>query len=115
MWKNLVFVPVAIAMASIVRADDKKWSMSDETYSCYTSDMTLQELASGGVTVVSHTPATKEYCEEAHTWGLKVCPYVSLYKVIDSTKGAGLLRERSSADEGGRESSAQLRMAGAAT
>ncbi|HIE51377.1 MAG TPA: hypothetical protein EYP85_06425 [Armatimonadetes bacterium] len=63
-----------------------EWSMEQETYSCYTSGMTLQELASGGVTVISHTPATREYCTEAHRWGLKVIPYVSLYKVVDSTK-----------------------------
>lgn len=93
MWMRLVPMLAAIVMSTTVWADDKKWSMSDETYSCTTSGMTLQELASGGVTVVSHTPATKEYCEEAHKWGLKVCPYVSLYKVIDSTKGADLLRE----------------------
>ncbi|MFC1451713.1 sugar-binding protein [Verrucomicrobiota bacterium] len=67
------------------------WRMSDERYNCFTSGMTLQELASAGVTVTSHTPATREYCEEAHRWGLKVCPYVSLYKVTDSTKDPNLL------------------------
>lgn len=67
-------------------AAEKSWHMSQERYACYTSGMTLQELASGGVTVLSHTPPTKQYCDDAHRWGLKVCPYVSLYKVIDSTK-----------------------------
>ena len=61
--------------------------MAQERYSCTTSGMTLQELASGGVTVLSHTPATKQYCDEARKWGIKVCPYISLYKVIDSSKG----------------------------
>ena len=93
MREYAVLVLLTIAMSSSACAEDKRWNMADERYSCYTSDMTLQELASGGVTVVSHTPATKEYCDEAHKWGLKVCPYVSLYKVIDSTKGPDLLRE----------------------
>jgi hypothetical protein len=75
------------ALIGPAAAADKPWSMAQERYSCFTSGMTLQELASGGVTVLSHTPATSEYCEEARKWGIKACPYVSLYKVIDSRKG----------------------------
>ena len=40
------------------------------------------------MTVLSKTPPTKPYCEEAHRWGIKVCPYISLYKVFDSSKEA---------------------------
>lgn len=84
---------ILLAMVGSAVAADKRWSMTQERYSCFTSGMTLQELASGGVTVLSHTPATKEYCEEARRWGIKACPYVSLYKVIDSTKGDWNTRE----------------------
>jgi hypothetical protein len=76
----------SLAIVCPVVAAEKPWSMAQERYSCFTSGMTLQELASGGVTVISHTPPTKKYCDEAHRWGVKVCPYVSLYKVIDSRK-----------------------------
>lgn len=76
----------ALGVRSAV-AGENGWSMHDERYCCFASGMTLQELASGGVTVLSHTPASKEYCEEARRWGIKACPYVSLYKVIDSSKG----------------------------
>ena len=69
------WIVTLIVTATLSAAGAADWRMSDEQYSCYTSGMTLQELASGGVTVVSHTPATREYCGEAHQWGLKVCPY----------------------------------------
>lgn len=75
----------SLALISPAVAADEPWSMAQERYACYTSGMTLQELASGGVTVLSHTPATKQYCEEARKWGIKACPYVSLYKVMDSS------------------------------
>jgi hypothetical protein len=80
-----------LALLAAAIASAAEWRMADEQYSCYTSGMTLQELASGGVTVLSHTPPTAEYCAEAHRWGLKVCPYVSLYKVVDSTKDPSVL------------------------
>ena len=83
----LAMVGVAAFCASSALA----WDMSQETYSCTTSGMTLQELAQGGVTVISHTPPNPEYCAEAHRWGLKVLPYVSLYKVSDTTRDPSLL------------------------
>ncbi|MBN1942326.1 MAG: hypothetical protein JW849_03430 [Phycisphaerae bacterium] len=61
--------------------------MSGERYSIFWSEMTFQELASAGVTVTSTIPPTQEHIDEAHRWGIKVCPYISLYKVIDTSKG----------------------------
>jgi hypothetical protein len=80
------FAVCLFVFSRLAGAAGDTWSMDREQYSCYTSGMTLQELASGGVTVLSHTPTTKEYCDEARRWGIKVCPYVSLYKVADPSK-----------------------------
>lgn len=60
-----IFASGAVALLCISGAS--AWEMADETYSCGVSGMTLQELAYGGVTVISHTPATEEYCAEAPT------------------------------------------------
>lgn len=89
--RRIVYATVCfVAGTSICRSADKPWSMGGERYCCFMSGMTLQELASGGVTVLSHVPATRQFCKEARRWGIKACPYVSLYKVIDSTKaGSG--------------------------
>ncbi len=71
----------------------KEWSLNDEVYACGTSGMTMEELASAGVTLLSHAPwgwegktpeQVKAFLNEAHQYGIKVIPYVSLYKVIDS-------------------------------
>ena len=62
------------------------WTFTRQVYSCTKSGMTFQELANAGVTYVSHVPATKETAEEAHRWGLRTMPYVSLYKVIDTSE-----------------------------
>ena len=51
--------------------------------------MTFQEMASAGVTYVSHVPATRETAEEAHRWGVRIMPYVSLYKAYDSSEYPG--------------------------
>jgi hypothetical protein len=53
--------------------------------------MTLQKLASGGVTMVVPELNTQQYFDEAHQWGIKVLPYISLYKVLDSSKGNPLV------------------------
>jgi hypothetical protein len=79
-----------LAIVRSAGAADDAWSMARERYACYTSGMTLQELGSGGVTVLSHTPPTKQYCDEARKWGIKTCPYISLYKVIDLSKSPNL-------------------------
>ena len=71
-WSVAVLAIHVFALARPAAAAEKPWSMAQEHYSCFTSGMTLQELASGGVTVLSHTPPTKQYCEEAQRWGLKV-------------------------------------------
>ena len=71
----------------------KKWSLNDEVYACGTSGMTMEELAGAGVTLLSHAPwgwegkTTEEvqtFLNEAHRYGIKVIPYVSLYKAVDS-------------------------------
>lgn len=67
-----------------------EWSFTDQAYSCKTSGMTFQELASAGVTYVSHVPATEETAREAHRWGVRIMPYVSLYKVVDSSENPSL-------------------------
>ena len=59
---------------------------SRQVYSCYTSGMTFQELASAGVTYASHVPATRETAKEVHRRGIRIMPYVSLYKVVDSSE-----------------------------
>lgn len=70
--------------------DESSWNISQERYvitnNFHTGSgvMTFQELVSGGVTVVSHVPGTKQWYEEAAKWGIKVCPYISLYKVAVS-------------------------------
>ncbi len=63
-----------------------EWSFTRQVYSCTTSGMTFQELASAGVTYVSHVPARAETAQEAHRWGVRIMPYVSLYKVVDSSE-----------------------------
>lgn len=92
-WRIVVIASCSLGIAHSASAADAPWSMAQERYSCYTSGMTLQELASGGVTVLSHTPPTKEYCDEARKWGIKACPYISLYKVIDLSKSPNLEKE----------------------
>lgn len=85
-WRLALLGTCLLALARSASAAEKPWSMAQERYSCYTSGMTLQELASGGVTVLSHTPPTRQYCAEANRWGIKACPYVSLYKVMDFSR-----------------------------
>jgi hypothetical protein len=63
-------------------------NMSQERYCPYWGDtpMTFQEMASAGVTLVSHIRPIQQDIDEAHRWGIKVLPYISLYKVIDSSR-----------------------------
>jgi hypothetical protein len=80
----------AICSLAVMRpgiAAAQTWSMSQERFVVNESGMTLQELASGGVTMIVPTPTTQQYFDEAHRWGVKVLPYISLYKVLDSSKG----------------------------
>ncbi len=82
-------VLLALVLAMACSAAWGEWSFTREVYSCYTSGMTFQELADAGVTYVSHVPATAETAAEAHRWGLRIMPYVSLYKVVDSSESPG--------------------------
>jgi len=59
------------------------WSIRDEGYSCGTVGMTLAQLQSAGITLVSHVPCTKEWFDEAAKYGIRALPYISLYKVYD--------------------------------
>ena len=59
------------------------WSIRDEGYSCTTAGMTLAELQSAGITLVSHVPCTREWMDEAAKYGIRGMPYISLYKVYD--------------------------------
>lgn len=84
----------ACSLAMIPSGGAARGGMSQERYCLYDADtynsptgMTLQELASAGVTVVTHIPATQAWINEAHQWGIKAMPYVSLYKVLDSSQG----------------------------
>jgi len=59
------------------------WDIRDEGYTCGTVGMTLAELQSAGITLVSHIPCKKEWMEEAAKYGIRGMPYISLYKVYD--------------------------------
>jgi len=85
--RNTALVWLLLAIACSAGGADR--SFTRQVYSCYTSGMTFQELADAGVTYISHVPATPETAEEAHRWGLRIMPYVSLYKVVDSRESPG--------------------------
>ncbi len=74
---------VVLAAVGLASADD--WSFTRQVYSFETQGMTYQELASAGVTYVTHVAPTPQVAAEAHRWGIKTMPYVSLYKVIDTS------------------------------
>jgi hypothetical protein len=59
------------------------WSFQNEVYHIYASSLNLYEMKSAGITLVSHIPCTKEYFDQAHAMGLRVAPYISLYKAVD--------------------------------
>ena len=59
------------------------WDIRDEGYTCGTGGMTLAELQSAGITLVSHVPCTPEWMAEAARYGIRGMPYISLYKVYD--------------------------------
>jgi hypothetical protein len=91
---SLMTVVVLLSCCDCMAAEGK-WSLKDEVYACGTSGMTLEELASAGVTLLSHGPwggegkspeQAKAFLEEAHRYGIRVIPYVTLYKVIDSSQ-----------------------------
>ena len=81
-----IALATAMLLASVSLGLCAELPFSRQVYSCYTSGMTFQELANGGVTYVSHVPATRETAREAHRWGIRTMPYVSLYKVVDSSE-----------------------------
>jgi hypothetical protein len=80
-WHLAILGTIGCALPHAASAAENSWSMARERYVCYASGMTLQELGSAGVTVISHAPANRQYFQEAQQWGIKVCPYISLYKV----------------------------------
>ena len=59
------------------------WSFHDEVYHIYASSLNLHEMHSAGITLLSHVPARKDYFEKAHALGIRVLPYISLYKCVD--------------------------------
>ncbi|MGD9495910.1 MAG: sugar-binding protein [Armatimonadota bacterium] len=61
------------------------WDFRDEVYTCGTQGMTLAELQSAGVTLVSHCPHSREWMKEAARYGIRGMPYISLYKVYDAS------------------------------
>ncbi len=85
--RTVIMLVALLSVACVATAAD--WSFTDQVYSCTMSGMTFQELANAGVTYVSHVPATRETAEQAHRWGVRIMPYVSLYKVIDSSEAPG--------------------------
>jgi len=89
----LLMIMIVLLNCCDCMADGGEWSLSDEVYACGTSGMSLEELASAGVTLLSHAPwgwegktakQVEAFLDEAHRYGIKVIPYVTLYKVIDS-------------------------------
>ena len=68
-------------------------SFTQQVYAFELQGMTWQELAGAGVTYVTHVPATAQTAADAHRWGVKIMPYVSLYKVIDTRLDPGYLKE----------------------
>ena len=86
-------LPASVLLLAACAAASAQAPFVRQVYSCYTSDMTFQELACAGVTYVSHVGPRKETADEAHRWGIKVMPYVSLYKVIDTRLDPGYLKE----------------------
>jgi len=61
------------------------WDFRDEVYTCGQQGMSLAELQSAGVTLVSHCPYTREWMAEAARYGIRGMPYISLYKVYDAS------------------------------
>ena len=81
MLSSALSVMFVLMVASTTRA----WDFRDEVYACTTQKMTLAELSSAGVTLVSHCPYTREWVEEAARYGIRGLPYISLYKVYDTS------------------------------
>jgi hypothetical protein len=78
-----------MALALATATAGAEWSFVDHEYSCGLQGMTFQEMACAGVTYVSHVPSDAATAEEAHRWGVRTMPYVSLYKAYDSDEYPG--------------------------
>ena len=77
----------ALAVMFVVLSSEttRAWDFRDEVYACTTQKMTLAELGSAGITLVSHCPYNREWMEEASRYGIRGLPYISLYKVYDTS------------------------------
>ncbi|MFA7183798.1 MAG: hypothetical protein WC082_02830, partial [Victivallales bacterium] len=56
------------------------------------NDMTLTEMQFAGINALSHVPYEKDFIKAANSYGVRVLPYVSLYKVANSEVDPSLLR-----------------------
>lgn len=79
MLPKLTSAVATLLVASVAYA----WDFRDEVYTCGTQGMTLAELQSAGVTLVSHCSWQRAWLEEAARYGIRGMPYISLYKVYD--------------------------------
>lgn len=80
---SVALLACALLTAGVAHA----WDFRDEVYTCGTQGMTLAELQSAGVTLISHVPYTREWMDEAARYGIRGMPYISLYKVYESAAG----------------------------
>ncbi|MGI6086607.1 MAG: sugar-binding protein [Kiritimatiellia bacterium] len=66
---------------------------ADITYfMCIGQSMTLGEMASAGINTISHVPFYPDFAKEAAgKYGIRVCPYVDMWKVVTSSGDALLL------------------------
>lgn len=56
------------------------------------NSMTLGEMASAGINVITHVPFYPDFAKEAATkYGIRVCPYVNMWKAVTSSGDALLL------------------------
>ncbi|GEM_PF-5136024 len=83
--RPIILAPIALILLTAVCA--YAWDFRDEVYACGQQGMTLAELQSAGVTLISHVPYTHEWMNEAARYGIRGMPYISLYKVYESAAG----------------------------
>jgi hypothetical protein len=56
------------------------------------NDMTLEELKSAKIRMLTHVPIEKEFLNKANKIGIKIMPYIDLEKVVKSSGEPALLR-----------------------
>lgn len=84
--RQIILSTALVALCILLgAASARAWDFRDEVYVFTTQKMTLAELRSAGVTLVSHCPYTREWMAEAARYGIRGMPYISLYKVYNAS------------------------------